>query len=1132
MSDVSVTTENGNDINIDADNATDVSVDSESGGDISIDANNPSYIAVNGENANHFEVSASQVVSAPASTPAEASAVAVTAINGLSGSTVQEILVELEARTPDIAGDQSDEGKLVAVSGSGFSLVEQPVLTTNFKDLNDVPEGEGIIVRTGDTISYDSSTYLTDVGFTDLNDVPAGSGLVVRNGDTISYDDSNYLTSVAFSQISDVPAGEGFLQKIGNDLIWDATPYVPVGASLKIFDELENISESDEGKVLGVLSNGTLSLINQTGGSGQGTTLSVATDSALGGIQTGYTTEDQNYAVKVDQNNKAFVNVPWTTGIQTGYTTQDKNYAIQVDEDNKGFVNVPWTSGPTYGAATDSTLGLLQTGYTDNDKLIGLQLDDSNKAYVDLSNFTTDSGVSTFAALTEVTTSNVSFSAIAQQAGTTLNVSYLGNNYIFDQYGNTNNPEIFAKAGQTIAFNLSALNGAHPFAIKDGAGNFYSEGLTHYAADGTKTVGSDAQAKTSGTLYWKIPAGITGNYNYICTAHASMTNSITIESASAALNITQSVQSDKTVLTINPGNTTVNIPHGVTPADGVSHGVKVIYADNANGDNPSFTQGAKEFAGFYPWSGTEPSEVPNSGVNYTRFVGINGVDGVGTNGVSHGVKAIYASDANGTQAAFSQGDKKFINFYPWSETEPTEVPSGLTYTQFIGTADAAIPGYDNLQEGLVLQTDGDGGLQWGIDQTTSGGGGGSGSGVYSVLGLLDTPNAVPTENSFLMYDLTIDDPEFVYTPAKINLTDFTELASISSENADNGKFLGVSGSTLGLHTIPAPAAATSETVGGILLGHTSDNNKNYPVQLDADSKAFVNVPWASGLASVPPATDAQTGGFKTGYTENADNYAVKMADGKAYVTVTPGSPNLVGLTDVVGQTGYVKVTTSAGDNPTTTVSFEEVTSLDTTDIDDHLNQGTAGDNQVLSWTGTDYAWVANTGSGGGGGGSVGSFTFGEDTINTTDSDPITIIPDTNVQGTITAETLTSTAAGVSNIQSNSVFEITAPDGVRLNNVPTPVAGGVLTLGSEPTWTGSSEIMSVSFTDNKYILNLNTSYNNPIIDYNVSATVNDTPLFSSYMLNIAKLQDRIEISIADLTLNTISQGSIVLFIYEF
>ncbi len=37
------------------------------------------------------------------------------------------------------------------------------------------------------------------------------------------------------------------------------------------------------------------------------------------------------------------------------------------------------------------------------------------------------------------------------------------------------------------------------------------------------------------------------------------------------------------------------------------------------------------------------------------------------------------------------------------------------------------------------------------------------------------------------------------------------------------------------------------------------------------------------------------------------------------------------------------------------------------DVDDHLNLSTAATNQILSWNGTDYDWVTNTGGGGGGG---------------------------------------------------------------------------------------------------------------------------------------------------------------------
>jgi plastocyanin len=102
--------------------------------------------------------------------------------------------------------------------------------------------------------------------------------------------------------------------------------------------------------------------------------------------------------------------------------------------------------------------------------------------------------------------------------------------YRFDQYGATvDNPTIYAISGTTIAFDLDGVTGAHPFQIETTGGALYNEGLVHIATDGTVSTGSNAQAKTTGTLYWKIPIGTTGNYAYQCTFHSVMRGTITIK---------------------------------------------------------------------------------------------------------------------------------------------------------------------------------------------------------------------------------------------------------------------------------------------------------------------------------------------------------------------------------------------------------------------------------------------------------------------------------------------------------------------------------------------------------------------------------------------------------------------------
>ena len=47
-------------------------------------------------------------------------------------------------------------------------------------------------------------------------------------------------------------------------------------------------------------------------------------------------------------------------GIKIGYSQNAKNYPVSLDDDGKAFVNVPWTdNNTTYNAANTTTLGLV-----------------------------------------------------------------------------------------------------------------------------------------------------------------------------------------------------------------------------------------------------------------------------------------------------------------------------------------------------------------------------------------------------------------------------------------------------------------------------------------------------------------------------------------------------------------------------------------------------------------------------------------------------------------------------------------------------------------------------------------------------------------------------------------------------
>jgi hypothetical protein len=137
-------------------------------------------------------------------------------------------------------------------------------------------------------------------------------------------------------------------------------------------------------------------------------------------------------------------------------------------------------------------------------------------------------GVSTFSALTEAVAATLTIDKIYLPAITMLTVTNNGSfSYLFDQYGATENPTIYAVGAMTIAFNLAVAG--HPFLIQDGTGTNYNTGLVHVSTTGVVTTGAAAQGQVFGTLYWKVPSLISGGYRYQCSVHPAMVGAITVK---------------------------------------------------------------------------------------------------------------------------------------------------------------------------------------------------------------------------------------------------------------------------------------------------------------------------------------------------------------------------------------------------------------------------------------------------------------------------------------------------------------------------------------------------------------------------------------------------------------------------
>lgn len=79
--------------------------------------------------------------------------------------------------------------------------------------------------------------------------------------------------------------------------------------------------------------------------------------------------------------------------------------------------------------------------------------------------------------------------------------------------------------------------------------------------------------------------------------------------------------------------------------------------------------------------------------------------------------------------------------------------------------------------------------------------------------------------------------------------------------------------------------ATATTNGLIRIGYAT-SGKNYPVSLDNEGKAYVNVPWTDNNTTYSVASASSLGLIKIGYTATGKNYPVVLdSDNKAYVNV-------------------------------------------------------------------------------------------------------------------------------------------------------------------------------------------------------------------------------------------------------
>jgi hypothetical protein len=253
------------------------------------------------------------------------------------------------------------------------------------------------------------------------------------------------------------------------------------------------------------------------GGAGAGTVTTVSVVSAngfTGSVATASSTPAITIATSI-------------TGLLKGNGTAVSAATAGTDyQSAQSVTGIVKSSGTTRSAATAGTdyqepITLTTTGSSGAATFSGNTLN--------IPQYSGGGGSTALSSVTEVYTASLTVDQFYLPAITRLAVTANGTSaYRFDQYGTTDDPTIYAINATTIAFDLSGAS-SHPFLIQDNTGTNYNTGLVHVTTSGIVSTGTNAQGKSSGTLYWKIPDSISGNYRYQCASHNQMIGTITIK---------------------------------------------------------------------------------------------------------------------------------------------------------------------------------------------------------------------------------------------------------------------------------------------------------------------------------------------------------------------------------------------------------------------------------------------------------------------------------------------------------------------------------------------------------------------------------------------------------------------------
>ena len=341
------------------------------------------------------------------------------------------------------------------------------------------------------------------------------------------------------------------------------------------------------------------------------------------------------------------------------------------------------------------------------------------------------------------------------------------------------------------------------------------------------------------------------------------------------------------------------------------------------------------------WTGSDYAWVTQTGGNTVDSV--NNKTGVVV------LDADDISDTSTTKKFTTAGDiTKLAGIETGAEVN---VPANLSYTASTRTVSIST-GTDIVLTEVVAA--GDSGLITGVDKTKLDGIESGATTDQTAAEILTAVKTVDGAGSGLNAD-KLDDQEGSYYLDYTNLSNAPTIPSNNNELINGAGFITSTLTTEEVQDIAGGMVSGNTQTGITVTYQDSDGTIDFAVASQTDNNFTTTLKNKLDGIESGATTDQTAAQIKTEYESNGDTNVFTDAEKTKLTGIATGA-------EVNVQANFNETDASSDsfiqNKPTIPAAYTD------SDVDSHLNTSTASNGEVLSWTGTDYDWVAQSGGSG------------------------------------------------------------------------------------------------------------------------------------------------------------------------